>query len=219
MLVSQLLNTSFPTLNITDKAVFALQLMDDYDVLHLPVLSEEKFVGLVAKDDLIDAAESETHLSSPELLQKLFVKNEEHFLTALKLISHHDLSLLPVVNDQMELTGVVLAKELIKAVSLFLGIEERGAVIVLETDKRNFSFGELSRLVETNDSYITQLNTYTEAGTGLVIVTIRINKSEVSDIVATFQRYDYVVRYYFGEEEYANELKENYQHLISYLNM
>lgn len=219
MLVSQLLNTSFPALNITDKAVFALQLMDDYDVLHLPVLSEEKFVGLVAKDDLIDAAESETHLSSPELLQKLFVKNEEHFLTALKLISHHDLSLLPVVNDQMELTGVVLAKELIKAVSLFLGIEERGAVIVLETDKRNFSFGELSRLVETNDSYITQLNTYTEAGTGLVIVTIRINKSEVSDIVATFQRYDYVVRYYFGEEEYANELKENYQHLISYLNM
>lgn len=219
MLVSQLLNTSFPTLNITDKAVFALQLMDDYDVLHLPVLSEEKFVGLVAKGDLIDAAESETHLSSPELLQKLFVKNEEHFLTALKLISHHDLSLLPVVNDQMELTGVVLAKELIKAVSLFLGIEERGAVIVLETDKRNFSFGELSRLVETNDSYITQLNTYTETGTGLVIVTIRINKSEVSDIVATFQRYDYVVRYYFGEEEYANELKENYQHLISYLNM
>ncbi|MDD2794041.1 MAG: CBS domain-containing protein, partial [Sediminibacterium sp.] len=71
----------------------------------------------------------------------------------------------------------------------------------------------------TNDSYITQLNTYTEAGTGLVIVTIKINKIEVSDIVATFQRYDYVVRYYFGEEEYANELKENYQHLVSYLNM
>jgi CBS domain-containing protein len=219
MLVSQLLNTGFPSLNITDKATFALQLMDDYDVLHLPVLSEDKLVGLIAKDDLIDATESDTHLSSEDFLQKIFVKNDEHFLTALKLISSHELSLLPVVNDQMELKGVVLAKELIKAVSLFLGIEERGAVIVLETEKRNFSFGELSRLVETNDSYITQLNTYTEAGTGLVIVTIKINKIEVSDIVATFQRYDYVVRYYFGEEEYANELKENYQHLVSYLNM
>ncbi|MBL7761195.1 MAG: CBS domain-containing protein [Sediminibacterium sp.] len=219
MLVSQLLNTSFPSLNITDKATFALQLMDDYDVLHLPVLSEDKLVGLIAKDDLIDAAESDTHLGSEEFLQKIYVRQEEHFLTALKLISNHDLSLLPVVNEQMELKGVVLAKELIKAVSLFLGMEEPGAVIVLETEKRNFSFGELSRLVETNDSYITQLNTYTEAGTGQVIVTIKINKNEVSDIVATFQRYDYVVRYYFGEEEYANELKENYQHLVSYLNM
>ena len=55
MIVSQLLNTSFPTLNFSDKPSFALQLMDDYDVLHLPVLGEEKFVGLVAKDDLIDA--------------------------------------------------------------------------------------------------------------------------------------------------------------------
>lgn len=112
--------------------------MDDYDVLHLPVLSEDKLVGLIAKDDLIDATESDTHLSSEDFLQKIFVKNDEHFLTALKLISSHELSLLPVVNDQMELKEVVLAKELIKAVSLFLGIEERGAVIVLETEKRNF---------------------------------------------------------------------------------
>jgi hypothetical protein len=114
---------------------------------------------------------------------------------------------------------VILSKDLVKAVSLFLGIDEKGAVIVLETDKRNYSFGELSRLVETNDAYITQLNTYTEASSGLVVITIKINKIEVSDIVATFQRYDYVVRYFFGEEEYANELKENYHHLISYLNM
>ena len=92
-------------------------------------------------------------------------------------------------------------------------------MIVLETDKRHFSFGEISRLVETNDAYITQLNTYTEADTGLVVVTIKINKVEVSDIVASFQRYEYIVRYYFGEEQYANELKENYNHLIAYLNI
>lgn len=219
MLVNQILNTGFPSLNIADKASFALQLMDDYDVLHLPVLSEDKFVGLVAKDDLLDAEETDTHLSSPHLLQKRSVKTEEHFLSALKLVSQFDLSLLPVINDQMELVGVVLSKELIKSVSLFLGIEEKGAIIVLETDKRNYSFGELSRLVETNDAYITQLNTYTEQSSGLVVITIKINKIEVSDIVATFQRYDYAVRYFFGEEQYANELQENYQHLISYLNM
>ena len=56
MIVSQLLNTSFPSLNISDKPSFALQLMDDYDVLHLPVLSEEKYVGLVSKEDLLAEA-------------------------------------------------------------------------------------------------------------------------------------------------------------------
>ena len=68
MLVNQLLNTGFPSLNIADKASFALQLMDDYDVLHLPVLSQDKFVGVVAKDDLLDDEEAAIHLSSPNIL-------------------------------------------------------------------------------------------------------------------------------------------------------
>ena len=91
---------------------------------------------------------------------------------------------------------------------------------MLETDKKNFSFGEISRLVETNDAYITQLNTYTEGeDAGILVITLKVNKIEISDIIATFQRYEYTVRYFFGEEDYTNELKENYQHLISYLNM
>lgn len=219
MLVSQLLNNNIPALSIHDKPALALGLMDDYDILHLPVLSEEKFVGLVSKENLLDAEDGSIHLSDPILLQPLSVRPDEHFFTALRTIAAHELSLLPVVNEQQELQGVVLTAELLKILSVFLGNEDKGAVIVLETDKRNFSFGELSRLVETNDAYITQLNTYTEPSTGLVIITLKINKMEVSDVVATFQRYEYIVRYYFGEEEYANELKENYRHLISYLNM
>ena len=103
--------------------------------------------------------------------------------------------------------------------SVFVGNEDSGGIIVLETEKRNFSLGEINRLVETNDAFITQLNTYTESATGLIVITLKVNRIEISDIVATFQRYDYLVRYYFGEEAYANELKENYHHLISYLNM
>ena len=90
-------------------------------------------------------------------------------------------------------------------------------MIVIEMDKRNFSFGELCRLIETNDASITQLNTYTETATGLYIVTIKINKMEISDIIATLQRYDYIIRYYFGKEDYENELKENYDLLMTYL--
>lgn len=219
MLASQLINTGFPSVNLFDKVAFALQLMEDYDLLHLPVLSEEKFAGIIEKDDLLDADEDALVASLEQSLKKLFVKGEEHFLTAVKQVAEHELSMLPVINEQYELQGIIPAKSLLAHISHFLGNDEKGGVIVLETDKRHFSFGEISRLVETNDAYITQLNTYPESDTGVVIVTIKINKIEVSDIVATFQRYDYIVRYYFGEEQYANELKENYNHLLSYLNM
>ena len=219
MLASQLINTGFPIINVLDKASFALQIMDEYDVMHLPVSSAEKFAGIVSKDDLLDVDENNTLASIEQDLQKISIKGEEYFLQALKLIANNELTILPVVNEQAELSGVIQAKDILKTISRFVGNEEKGAVIVLETDKQNFSFGEISRLVETNEAYITQLNTYTEPDSGTVVITLKINKIEVSDIVATFQRYEYIVRYFFGEEEYANELKENYNHLISYLNM
>ena len=48
-------------------------------------------------------------------------------------------------------------------------------------------------------------------------VTIRINKPDISDIVSSFQRYEYTVKYFHGEELYTNELKDNYDNLMNYL--
>ncbi len=219
MLSSQLINNGFPAVNLFDKVSLALGLMDEYDVMHLPVLSEEKFAGIISKNDLLDLAENGMIAGAESSLMKVSVKGEEYFLMALKRMADNELSLLPVINDQSELLGVIPASTILRSISVFLGNEDKGGVIVLESDKRNFSFGEVSRLVETNDAFITQLNTHTDHETGMMVITLKINKNEISDIVATFQRYEYSVRFYFGQEEYANELKENYQHLLSYLNM
>jgi acetoin utilization protein AcuB len=217
MLVSQILESGYPHLSMLDKVMFALNLMQDYDVLHLPVIVEEKFAGIVSKDDLMDADETAMLASLQSQFINASVLPDEHFLTALKQANHFDISVIPVVSKSGEVQGIVTQKKLVRSVAGFLNLEEMGGVIVIEMDKRNFSFGELSRLVETNDASITQLNTYTESSTGLFIITMKVNKIEISDIVATLQRYEYAIRYYFGEEEYENELRENYELLMTYL--
>ncbi len=219
MLASQILHTGFPSLHLTDRVSLALQLMDEYDVQHLPVLSEEHYVGLIAKSDLLDVDEEQTIATIQDQFANLSIKGEEHFLVALKMAAEREFSLVPVINEQSELLGVITLSNLIQQLSRFVGNEEKGGVIVLEISKRNYSFGEISRLVETNDALITQCNTFTEPETGLIIITLKVNKIEISAIVATFQRYDYAVRYYFGEESYTNELKDNYNHLLAYLNV
>jgi predicted transcriptional regulator len=219
MLASQILHTGFPSLHLTDRVSLALQLMDEYDVQHLPVLSEEHYVGLIAKSDLLDVDEDQTIATIQDQFANLSIKGEEHFLVALKMAAEREFSLVPVINEQAELLGVITLSSLIQQLSRFVGNEEKGGVIVLEISKRNYSFGEISRLVETNDALITQCNTFTEPETGLIIITLKVNKIEISAIVATFQRYDYAVRYYFGEESYTNELKDNYNHLLAYLNV
>lgn len=219
MLAQQIIQTNFPLINLYDKVSFAIQLMEDYEVLHLPVVGEEKFVGIVSKEDLLDANETAPVAALQENFMKAFVKADEFFLAALKQLAHHQLSLIAVINEQIEVLGVITQTQLVQQLSRFVGNDERGGIIVLETEKRHFSFGEISRLVETNDAYITQLNTYAEEDTGLIIVTIKINKPEISDIVSTLQRFDYSIRFYFGEEHYTNELKDNFNQLMHYLNI
>ncbi len=219
MLANQLITNHYPSLHLYDKVSLALKFMDDFDVQHLPVVVDDKYLGLVSKDDLLDSDESSlVENLSQDLLPKA-VKEGEHFFSALKLAMSHALSLVPVVSDNGELLGSIPESALINASAKFVGVEEPGAVIVLEMDKKRYSFGEISRLVETNDAYITQFNTTLEPETGLIIVTLKINKLEVSDIIATFQRYEYIIRYFIGEEDYENELKFNYDHLMSYLKM
>ena len=219
MLAAQLINNSFPSVHLLDKACFALQLMEDYDVQHLCVVTDEKFVGIVDKNTLLDTHEAAVIATLQNEFIVASVHADEHFLAGAKLLSLHELTMLPVVSTTADLLGVITAKQMLAVLTSHGGADTKGGVIVLEMEQRQYSFGEIARLVETNDAYVTQLNTTTDPQTGMLLVTLQINRIEVSTIVATFQRYDYSVKYYFGEENYQNELKENYNHLLSYLNM
>ncbi len=218
MLTRELLSQTLPYLRLTDKVYQALELMNENHVTHLPITEGDKFIGIISEEDLLQAENDKDEIST---LQQSFadisVKEDEHFLKAVQIAADSGLSVVPVVSEENELTGTVAYNDLLKFSSEFMSLSEPGGLIVLEMESNQYSFNEISKLVETNDAQITQLNTSNDAETGMMQVTIRINKPEVSDIVATFQRYEYNVKYFFGEELYANELRSNYDNLMNYL--
>ena len=146
MLATQLLNSSFPSIHLYDSVSMALQLMEDYDIQHLPVVNEEKYIGIIGKSDLLDVSENNTIATTQEFILPVSIKGEEHFLVALKLMTEKELSLLAVINEQTELIGIIAITDLIQQLAHFLGTEEKGGLIVLEITRRNFSFGEICRL-------------------------------------------------------------------------
>lgn len=218
MLTGELRSQTIPYLRLTDKVYQALQLMNDNQVTHLPIVDGEKYTGIISEDDLL---QSENDHAEIQTLQQSFgnisVKNSEHFLKAVQLAADNGLSVVPIVDGENDMIGAVTYSDLLKHASEFMSLNEPGGLIVLEMESNQYSFNEISKLVETNDAQITQLNTSNDPDTGMMQVTIRINKPEISDIVATFQRYEYSVKYYFGEEHYANELRTNYDNLMNYL--
>ena len=196
-----------------------MDLMAEFHLMQLAVVSEDKYIGLVLEDDLMNQDENALLQTIESHFSKVAVRPNTHFIESVQLSNDHNLSIVPVVEKEGEFIGVITATDLLKQLGKITGTNEPGGVIVLEMEQRSFSFSEISKLVETNDAQITQLNTYWDNNNGAFFVTLKINKFEISDIVATFQRYEYQVKYYFGEELYENELRSNYDHLMNYLNI
>lgn len=218
MLTRELLSQTIPFLRPGDKVYQALELMNENNVTHLPLVEGEKYIGLISEEDLLQAENDNSPLSEMEQsFSNVCVKEEEHFLKAVQLAAESGISVVPVVSEENDLLGAVTYNDLLKFSSDFMSLSEPGGLIVLEIESNQYSFNEISKLVESNDAQITQLNTSNDPATGVMQVTIRINKPEVSDIVASFQRHEYNVKYFFGEELYTNELKSNYDNLMNYL--
>lgn len=219
MLNKELISAAIPTLNPNDKVFQALELMAEFHVMQLAVVAEDKLLGMVSEDDLMNVDENLTIQNLEPQFYRAAVKANAHFIDAVQLVNDHSLSIIPVVEPEQVFLGVITAIDLLRLLGKVIGASEPGGIIVLEMEQRSFSFSEISKLVETNDAQITQLNTYWDAAVGTFVVTLKINKFEISDIIATFQRYDYQIKYFFGEEQYENELRNNYDHLMNYLSI
>lgn len=220
MLTIELINNTIPRLKLQDTVSKALQLINDFRVTHLPVVADDKYLGLISEEDLLDADEEKMPI---ELMQETFitaaVNDNEHFLNAVNYCNQHDTTVVPVINEEKELMGVITGSDLLKALGNFAGTNEIGGIIVLEMERSQFAISEISRIVESNDATILHLNTTIEKNTGLFTVTLHINKKEISAIVSTFERYEYDVLYYFGNEKFENEIHSNYKHLMNYLDI
>lgn len=194
--------------------------MTDNHLSQLPVVSEDHYHGLVTEDQLLNAENDQDTLESLQReMSHLSINGNLHFSEAIRMMNEYSLAVLPVVDGENLWVGAIAASDLLKFAGKMYGTEDAGGIIVLELEKKEFSFSEISKLVETNDASVTQLNTHFDNNLGVLFVTLKINKFEISDIISTFQRYDYSVKYYFGEEQYENELKSNYDHLMNYLNI
>lgn len=218
MLTSQIISPDFPTVSCTQTVADLQTILMRHQYSAIPLLCDDTLSGLISAEDIKSL--------TPEILltqvpvKQLSAPGNTHFLTSMKIMMLTKTDVLPVISEKGLYVGAVTNASLLQALGIFMGVEQSdGAIISLQMTKTAYSFTELARLVESNDANITQLNSYLDNASDRFIVTIRIDKKEVSDIISTLQRYEYHVVYFWGDEMYQNELKRNYDSLMNYLSI
>jgi CBS domain-containing protein len=181
-------------------------------------VADETYLGLISEEDLLDTENTSITLQALQhCFRPVAVKENEHFLNAVNISNAAETSIIPVVTEQREFVGSITASDLMRTLGAFAGANEIGGIIVMEIERNQFSISEISRIVESNNATILHLNTTVQPETGLLTITLHLSKKEIASIVDAFERYEYDVIYFFGDEKFENEIHSNYRHLMNYL--
>jgi len=220
MLARELISDEIPALKTSDTGRKALELMEEYKLTELPIVNNTDFLGLITENDILDLDNPDAPIGNHQLsLEKPAVNAYEHIYEVLSKISTLKLSLIPILDDDNTFLGVISLPILITSICNLAAIKDLGGILQLELNVNDYSLSEISSIVESNGAKILSSYINTHEDSTKMDVTIKINKTDLSPIIQTFERYNYTIAASFHKSEMQDELKKRYDEFINYLNI
>lgn len=219
MIAKELISQTHDALRTSDTGEQAVTMMSIFHVKHLPIVNNEQLLGLIAENDILEQNLSEPIGSYNLSMTRPYALQQDHLFEVMKLMAEYRLTVIPVVDDENRYLGLITQDDLIQYYASSFSFEEPGSILVIETDKVNYSLAEVSRIVEEeNSAILTSFLTTVEDSTR-VQITLKINNHSLSGIVASLERYGYDIAASFAEDEYRDLFKDRYDSLMTYLNV
>ena len=209
-----------PSVKVTDTSEKALNWMVDFHVRQLPVVDETRYVGLISEEELLDCPDTEVIISDYQIKNQLTSVDEyQHIYEIVKIAVRYQLSIIPVVDDNKNLLGVITLEDLLAYFAQSSSLTEPGGVLVLEVNRRNYSLAEIARLAEYEQATILSSSILSPTDSMNLEITLKFNTREVSRLVATYERFNYTVKASYQESDYMDDLKERFDSFMSYMNV
>jgi CBS-domain-containing membrane protein len=111
---------------------------------------------------------------------------------ALQLMHAHTTPEIPVTDTQNHYLGLLTADSLIQWWSQLGAVQERGSVLVLETDLPNYSLTHIAHIVESEHAQI--LSAYLlshEEEPGKIYIVLKVNTPYLTSIISLLERENY----------------------------
>lgn len=214
-----LISDSIIPLRTSDTGEEALAMMNDFYVRHLPIVNNTELLGLIAEDDILDNDPEEAVGTYSLSLVNAYVRANDHIYETLRLLSEYQLTLVPVVDDENNYIGLVTLEDIVHYFAKTASFSESGSILVLEVNKHNYTLSEIARIVESENATIISAFITSTPEYAMLDVTIKINRQNIGNIIASFLRYDYTIKASFNEQEYIDSLKDRYDSLMAYLSV
>ncbi len=195
--------------------------MEESGIHTLPVVDSttHALIGQASLRQLNRAEEGQV-VSDLELEEPVKVYRSQHIFEAARLVLQYERQLLPVIDEEWTLLGVITRDVILETLAQLLNVAESGSVITVTLDRIDFSISELVNIIEAEGAKILGLTVEKPSESQQTFaVSCVVDLEDVSRVAAALRRYDYMVATDSENEVLRDDLENRADELIKYIDM
>lgn len=219
MRLSEYIINDVKPLNINSKASELQLLFNQLTFSHIPVKDDNgAYLGCFSETDA-HCFDGEKPLKEyVYALEDFYVRDSTVWLDILEEFAVNSNNIMPVLDAKNRYLGYYELNDIISLFSESPFFSEAGGILVIEKGINDYSFSEISQIVESNDgkllgAFVSKMNS------DLIQITLKIGNTGLNEIIQTFRRYSYNIVSGHEEDGYLETLKERSNYLKRYLNI
>lgn len=205
-------------LSINDKVSDVQLLFNELTYSHIPVENNGIYQGCISETDAHCFESQKTIANCNYALDGFFVRSNTNWLDVLETFAQNSCNIMPVLGKHNNYLGYYELGDIIGLFNETPFFSEPGGILIVEKGIQDYSFSEISQIVESNDAKI--LGAFvSKMESDVIQITLKIGNAGLNDVIQTFRRYSYNIISGHEEDTYVENLKERSDYLKKYLDI
>jgi len=195
--------------------------MEESGIYTLPVVDSttHALIGQVSLRQL-DGSEEGQVVSDLELEEPVKVYRSQHIFEAARLFLQYERQILPVIDEEWTLLGVISRGVILEHLAQLLNVAESGSAITVTLNRIDFSISEIVNIIETEGAKILGMTVEKPSEPQQTFaISFVLDIQDVSRVAAALRRFDYIVATDSENEVLRDDLENRADELIKYIDM
>ena len=205
-------------ININDKISDVKLLLSQLTYSHIPVENNGVYMGCISDTDAHCFESHKLLIDCHYAIEGFYVRESTTWLDVLETFAQNSSNIMPVLSDTNVYLGYYELNDIISLFNETPFFAEPGGVIIIEKGIQDYSFSEISQIVESNNGKV--LGAFiSKMESDVIQITIKIGNASINEVIQSFRRYNYNILSGHEDDTYLESLKERSEYLNKYLNM
>ncbi len=217
------------TINYISKDIKPIRLEDDirkiraifeqFPFSHLPIVDKKLFCGTIAKREIEYKEFDDKKLHEiKNIIQPFYATNRMNWFEVLQYFATYKTNLMPVLNTKKKYLGYYELNDFLNIFKCTPFLHEEGVILVVSKDVNDYSFSEISQIVESNNA--TLFGAFvSKIDNDIAQITLKLSLHDINNTLNSFRRYNYQILNEFEKDKYLEELNDIAKYLQKYLNI